>query len=242
MLTTDDYLEAASVAAPLFGLAASSISLLSHSENVVCQLTMSDGTRAALRIHRPGYNSLAELRSEVHWVTSLGDFGMSQCRQHSAPTRATTMCRYLLADMRTTSASSTGCRASHSAVRQVSTAPRSFSTMAGSASSQPRCERITQGGYHPLVSLADGLGSRRGWSDPRRFGGDSGRSTALSDAQRRLFSACRDQLMLDFTNMSFSPGEFGMIHSDLHLGNLMADGDSLTMIDFDDAGFRLVRS
>ena len=43
--------------------------------------------------------------------------------------------------------------------------------------------------------------------------------------------------MLDFTNMSFSPGEFGMIHSDLHLGNLMADGDSLTMIDFDDAGF-----
>ena len=76
MLTTDDYLEAASVAAPLFGLAASSISLLSHSENVVCQLTMSDGTRAALRIHRPGYNSLAELRSEVHWVTSLGDFGV----------------------------------------------------------------------------------------------------------------------------------------------------------------------
>ena len=81
-----------------------------------------------------------------------------------------------------------------------------------------------------------------GWSDPRRFGAGSGRSTALSDAQRRLFSACRDQLLLDFTNMSFSPGEFGMIHSDLHLGNLMADGDSLTMIDFDDAGFRLVRS
>ncbi len=76
MLTTDDYLEAASVAAPLFGLAASSISLLSHSENVVCQLTMSDGTRAALRIHRPGYNSLAELRSEVLWVTSLSNFGI----------------------------------------------------------------------------------------------------------------------------------------------------------------------
>ena len=76
MRSIDGYLAAAWQSAPLFGLTPTAISLLSHSENVVCEVSIGDGSRAALRIHRPGYNSMEELRSEVQWVTSLGAFGV----------------------------------------------------------------------------------------------------------------------------------------------------------------------
>ena len=33
------------------------------------------------------------------------------------------------------------------------------------------------------------------------------------------------------------PATYGVIHADLHPGNLLADGDTLTVIDFDDAAF-----
>ena len=79
MPSSDGYLATAWQAAPSFGLAPTEIRLLSHSENVVCAATMADGTRVAIRIHRPGYNSMAELRSEVQWVRSLGAFGVPVC-------------------------------------------------------------------------------------------------------------------------------------------------------------------
>jgi len=235
VLTTDDYLEAASLAAPIFGLEPSSITLLSHSENVVCQLTLPDGAHAALRIHRPGYNSLAELRSEVLWVTSLSNFGIPVPTALSTDTGD----HYVSLPV--------GGQAHHvGVVDWVPGEPLGSPTgvngpevvqhygRIGKLAAQVRAHHA---GWVPPAGFARRAWDHRGLVGSAPLWGRFWEVDALSDAQRRLFSACRDQLLLDFTNMSFSPGEFGMIHSDLHLGNLMADGDSLTMIDFDDAGF-----
>lgn len=235
VLTTDDYLEAASLAAPIFGLEPSSITLLSHSENVVCQLTLPNGARAALRIHRPGYNSLAELRSEVLWVTSLSNFGIPVPTALSTDTGD----HYVSLPV--------GGQAHHvGVVDWVPGEPLGSPTgvngpevvqhygQIGKLAAQVRAHHA---GWAPPAGFTRRAWDHRGLVGSAPLWGRFWEVDALSDAQRRLFSACRDQLLLDFTNMSFSPGGFGMIHSDLHLGNLMADGDSLTMIDFDDAGF-----
>ena len=47
------------------------IELASRSENVVFKLTTATGENFALRLHRPGYNTFAELNSELVWTEAL---------------------------------------------------------------------------------------------------------------------------------------------------------------------------
>lgn len=54
----------------------SAIELASRSENVVFKLTTNTGESYALRIHRPGYNSLEELNSELLWTQALRGAGV----------------------------------------------------------------------------------------------------------------------------------------------------------------------
>lgn len=53
------------------------IELASRSENVVFKLTTHTGEHYALRIHRPGYNTLEELNSELVWGDALRDAGIN---------------------------------------------------------------------------------------------------------------------------------------------------------------------
>ena len=59
----------------------------------------------------------------------------------------------------------------------------------------------------------------------------------LTDGQRMLFRDARELLREQLGALSTGPDRFGLIHSDLHLGNIMYDGADLTIIDFDDAGY-----
>lgn len=45
-------------------------------ENAVFRLDSTDGRAYALRVHRPGYHSLAELESEVEWTAALAHAGI----------------------------------------------------------------------------------------------------------------------------------------------------------------------
>ena len=46
-----------------WGLPAQTPELLKYRENAVFKVRLADGRKAALRLHRPGYHSEAELRS-----------------------------------------------------------------------------------------------------------------------------------------------------------------------------------
>ena len=52
------------------------IELASHSENIVYKVTGQDQSAYALRVHRPGYHSLAELKSEQIWTDALFRSGL----------------------------------------------------------------------------------------------------------------------------------------------------------------------
>jgi Ser/Thr protein kinase RdoA (MazF antagonist) len=73
------------------------------------------------------------------------------------------------------------------------------------------------------------LGPRPHWGHWRQAQGLDRQGAALlaraTDALAAQLAACRT-----------GPESFGLIHADLRLANLMADGDRLTAIDFDDCG------
>lgn len=234
MPTTEEAVAAGWAAAPRFGLAPESVELLSHSENVVLALDLGAGRRAALRLHRPGYNTMDQLRSEVAWVTSLGRFGLP------VPTALPTE-----DGQHYTTVEVGGIDHHVGVVDWVPGAPLGSPIEADGAEVVDHYHRIGQlaatiRAHHATWAPPPAF-DRRSW-DLDGFLGDEplwGRFwavEALAPPTRKLFSDCRDALRAEFGALATTPDHFGLIHADLHLGNLMADGDELTVIDFDDAG------
>ena len=60
---------------------------------------------------------------------------------------------------------------------------------------------------------------------------------ALSDAQRSLMLKARDTMSADLSALPNTADYYSMIHADLVPENILIDGDSVQVIDFDDAGF-----
>ena len=60
---------------------------------------------------------------------------------------------------------------------------------------------------------------------------------ALSDGARNELANIRKHVHLRLNELSKARGGYGMIHADLHAGNVLVAADGLHVIDFDDAGF-----
>lgn len=226
---------AAKTAAPAWGLDPVDVSVLSLSENAVCTVELSDGRRLVLRLHRPGYNTIAELDSEVRWVAALADAGVRVPR----PIRSLEGPYYVPVDV-------------GSQIRQVGVIEWVDGSPLGTPLGAADPEIISK--YERIGEVAAQIRSQsRSWDLPtgfnrRRWDRDGlvGESPvwgrfwevdALSEEQRVLFSDTRRELVDVLGSLSTAPDRFGLIHADLHLGNLMLDDETLTVIDFDDAGF-----
>jgi Ser/Thr protein kinase RdoA (MazF antagonist) len=59
----------------------------------------------------------------------------------------------------------------------------------------------------------------------------------FSPAERTLVIATRDRIRGAMDRLERDPSTYGMIHADLHPGNLLVGGERLTVIDFDDCAF-----
>ncbi len=72
------YLPAALEALKAFPIQLEDILAICHSENVTFRVIPRDSqTHYALRLHRPGYNSLAELNSERQWTRAPKESGLA---------------------------------------------------------------------------------------------------------------------------------------------------------------------
>jgi Ser/Thr protein kinase RdoA (MazF antagonist) len=60
---------------------------------------------------------------------------------------------------------------------------------------------------------------------------------ALSGPQRGLFVTLKDRLFAELTELGTAADRYGLIHADLVPENILVDGNTLQVIDFDDAGF-----
>jgi Ser/Thr protein kinase RdoA (MazF antagonist) len=221
-----------------WGINDASLDLIKHRENAVFRMTAGDRT-GALRIHRHGYHSDDELRSELQWMQALAEAGI-QVPEIVPTTSGGSFVSYFAEGLPGT--------------LQIDLFEWIDGKQLGSVEEGVTDESAIEETYRTLGELAamvhnqavswtlPGGFTRHAW-DADGLAGDAphwGRFweiEAASDEQRALLVAARDRIHEDLSALSKSPGGYSMIHADFAAENIMVDRDGVRLIDFDDAGF-----
>ena len=231
-------LSAAISALAEWDLEVQSLDLISVSENEVFKVTTSHGVHYAVRVHRPGYNSIRELESEQAWVTALDDGGLGVPR--AVPTRS--------------GSGYAEATAADGTTRQVGVIEWVSGSSMADLIDEARADTTT-------VSLHEDLGARMAmlhnhaasWNAPDGFTrrrwdvegllGDAPHwgcfwnVDSLTPAENDLFERARVRLRAEFESFGTAPDRFGLIHADLHPWNVLMSPRGLVVIDFDDCGY-----
>ncbi len=231
---------AARAALEAFPIDACDLTLVSLSENVTFKVTDGrDGRPYVLRLHRPGYHTLDELVSERAWIRALAEAGidvpdavMTRDGQDYVPViiAATGEKRFagmaswtegrLLSDVL---AGMTDQSLIEASFKQLGAITAAMHIQASAWTPPPGFKR------HALDS--DGLmGMAPHW-------GEFWEHRSLTAGERSLLLDVRQRLHALLSRLSRDPSAYSVIHADLHPGNIVVDGERLTVIDFDDAGF-----
>lgn len=238
-----DVLEAAARrAAEAWATQVEAVELIAMSENAVFRVDSVDSGRFVLRIHRPGYNSLAEMQSEVAWVEAL----RAGAIETAVPRPALDGAFYVPVEL------DDGPTRYAGAVEWLAGSPLEDALEADPASAPVL--------YRQLGRIAGGIRAHsESWEVPagfarRRWDADAfvgpdplwGRfweSPALNAQQQDVLIAARDRLREQLGSLPVDRTRFGMIHADFHANNVMITSDRHSgsqrsvAIDFDDAGF-----
>jgi Ser/Thr protein kinase RdoA (MazF antagonist) len=233
-----DLHDMAAKAPALFGLPPETrITLLNLSENATFLLSDEAGGRdLVLRVHRVGYSSPEEIRSELEWLNALRTGGVIET---AAPLPGED------GELVHTLHSPSG-RASRHAVafERLAGVEPGAGGAAGEASRWfERLGELTAKMHRHAKSwpLPDGF-SRKRWDAASMAGEESywgawrkgiGLDAAGAVVLERALSCIRHRL----EKYGNGADRFGLVHADLRLANLLADGGKLRIIDFDDCGF-----
>lgn len=221
-----------------WGIADASLDLIKHRENAVFRMTAGDRI-GALRIHRHGYHTDAELASEIQWMQALSGAGIQV--PEVIPTESGAPFVSYAADglpgtmqidlFEWIDGEQLG--SVEEGVADASAVDRTFATL-GELAAKVHNQAVSW-------SLPEGF-TRHAW-DADGLAGESphwGRFweiEAASDGQRALLTAARARIHDDLSALPKSPGTYSMIHADFAAENIMVDRGGIRLIDFDDAGF-----
>lgn len=215
-------------AAELWGFRPDAVRLAAQRENVVYHVEQGHGY--ALRLHRPGYRTGAELLSELKWMSALAEQGMNVPLAFPSARGALVevvegvqvdVISWLPGQMLGKQGALEGVTDRAGLVFQLGqllaelhrhsdgwTPPADFV--------RPRWDLEGLVGEDPIWD--------RFWDHPH-----------LSKSERSLFIAARDQARLDLAGL-VEP-DYGLIHADAITENLMLHEGRLSLIDFDDGGW-----
>ena len=234
---SDDFLgrlEASLRAAlPRWGLSPDSdVKLLTISENATFRARdAASGRELVLRVHRPGYHSRAEIASELAWLQALGREGV-----------VATLTPVPLADGTLIADLDDGGVTRHAVAFQLlpgrepaegEDLPRWFRELGAINArlhAHAKAWQRPEGFVRKRWDFDAMLGEVLLWGDWRAgLGLDEEGRAVLEDVAALL------KQQLD----AYGTGEdrFGLVHADMRVANLLADGDTLSVIDFDDCGF-----
>lgn len=209
--------------------------LLSHRENAVFAVTLADGEPAALRLHRPGYNSIEDIRWELWWTEALAKRGFPVPRPVFTP-KGEALVALDEEQVATVISWVDG------GPIGVSSAP-----LAGTDQDQTTLYHRVGALLARLHQQTDALNlpeafQRRSWDSDGLLGPDPlwGRfwlHPGLTAAQSDLIGAARAKAVADLAAYQKTSRNFGLIHADALRENVFRSGDALTLIDFDDSGF-----
>ncbi len=212
--------------------------LIKYRENAVFEVNTQSG-RYALRLHRFGYHTDAELRSELQWMQALREAGIR------VPTVITTRSGQpfvlkggaglpgeIQIDLfEWVEGQQLG--SVEEGVSDVSTIANSYHTMgelAARVHNQASAWALPEGFVRHSWD-AEGL------TGDQPFWGRFWELEAASCEQRELLIAGRERVHAALCVLDQSPDVYSMIHADFAPENLMIDEHGVRLIDFDDAGF-----
>lgn len=204
-------------------------------ENAVFEIVLPAGNRAALRLHRRGYQGADAIASELWWCAELAALGLPVPRPIPS------------LQGRALETLSTGRHASLVAWLDgvaMGTAGQPFADpVAVQIDRHFRLGRLLRHLHQATVSLALPAGFARPHWDADGLVGDSpfwGRfwdhPAALPD-QTAVLIAARDTLRAELPRHVMAGGTCGLIHADVLRENVLVSEPGLSLIDFDDSGF-----
>ncbi|WP_456388966.1 phosphotransferase enzyme family protein [Profundibacter sp.] len=214
--------------------------LIKNRENAVFEVIAPDGGRAALRLHRPGYQTDDAIRSELIWTQQLAKAGMDLPRP--IPSRCGDLISYVPVAGRMASI-----------VSWVDGVPLGDGGIADEWGEAMQLKLFTALGAElaKLHKLSNALllpnAFERARLDISGLLGDTpnwGRfweNPALGDADKSLLLEARSKLTHLLEDYQANGADFGLIHADALSENVLVSDDTVTLIDFDDGvfGFRM---
>ena len=225
-----------------WGLQGSELELIKYRENGVFKVLTPQGQRYALRIHRHAYHSDEELTSELQWLAALEAEGIS------VPQMLPSLSGELFLTVQVDEVPEP---------RQVDIMAWLEGEQLGSIEDGLASDGTVEKIYHTIGGLAARLHNQAmGWALPEGFSrhawnveglvganpfwGRFWELAALTDDERALLLRARDRVRDDLANYAADPANadrYSLIHADFVVENLLVDGETVRLIDFDDAGF-----
>ncbi|MCC7461316.1 MAG: phosphotransferase [Gammaproteobacteria bacterium] len=222
-----------------WGLEAQELELVKYRENAVFKVSTADA-QFALRIHRAGYHSDAELRSELQWMQALLSDGFAV--PVLVPSRSGALFESVAVD-------------GVPEPRQTDLFIWCSGTPLGSVEQGMGGSGVDlRRTFRTIGVLAARLHEQAvRWAPPAGFvrhawdaGGLVGEQpywgrfwdlAALGETERRLILQTRDAARVDLAALTQEPAVYGLIHADFCPENLLVDGEQIRLLDFDDAGY-----
>ena len=221
------YRHAAEQALDNWNIKVTNLDLESRSENVVYKVTSEKNEKFALRIHRPGYNRLEELQSEVVWAEALRKAGVYvpthiETKDHQFYTNVE------LGDKKTP----------HQVGLIEWLEGDSLETLVSKASNE-----IIEDSYFKLGELMAQVHNQTStWTPPRGFTrrswhadglmgpeplwGKFWETDELSKEQRTALKRVQSFVYNELMELEQTKDNFGLIHADLHARNILVQGDN----------------
>ncbi len=214
----------------LWGLQTADAKLIARRENSVWRVDHL-GQSYALRFHRPGYRSAAELVSELQWMTALAEAGLSVprpiARDKGTPIGVAGSHHVSLLTWLDGAPIGTGgaLRVPEHAYDLSLEVGQAMARLHDATDAWTTPASFTRPDWRAQGLLGDAPLWRRSWDHPD-----------LTEPQKELLCATRDAAQRELQNLTGTLDQ-GLIHADLLAENVMHGNAGVSFIDFDDAAF-----
>ena len=212
-----------------WNIKAAEIHLIAQRENKVYQVTSTDGIKHALRIHRPGYQSIRAIQSELLWMTHLKSTNLDvpiplptskgdlviHCKGHHCD-----LLSWLNGLPIGSSAEPLSMPDRLQTLKEIGDVMARLHIESDRWQASPTFERPA---WDSDGLLGDNALWGRFWENP-----------GLTSGHQELLLNTREQII---ETLKYQSLDYGLIHADLVPENILVSQTGIQLIDFDDSGF-----
>lgn len=202
------------------------VEFINHGENATFRVRDSRGGQYLLRLHRPVYHTKEAISEELHWLKSLE--GKVRCQRPVADSRGEYLC-LINSESRKHARYCDVLSWKQGSIRHEKLSPESFGLL-GELTAR----------LHSLAPKS--TKNRRYWTAEGLLGSGATFGSPLDMKRGMLhydiYNDCRKMVYDKLSGWQRNRRDrLGVIHADLHFGNMLWDQQGIIPIDFDDCGF-----